>query len=218
MYLLGYIFPMPTISREQLPLVVGGVFLLALIGWYATTRPTPPLSEPTATTTPAAATTTPVGPATTTKPVGTSPKPLPPEQPFTLPAGATAIDAYAYVQNNSVYFRSLTGKTPLNVWDANANSFHRVGDFVTYPGNAVVGDCGAAPIYTYYSDNTRLYFYQVWRTPTFRSSTVEAVQDAKARDFELTGLTTATDGSTSYEVSYRKATSTCRMFLSKTAL
>lgn len=210
---------MPTLSKEHLPLIVGGLLMFALIGGYALTRPSSPVSEPTATTTPAAATTTPAGPGIATSTVvAPKQKTLPPEQPFVLPEGATAVDAYAYIQNDSVYFRSLTGKAPLNVWDANANSFHRVGDFMTYPGNAVVADCGAAPIYSYYSDNKRLYFYQVWRTPTFRSSTVEAVQGAKAKEFELTGLTTATDGSTLYEVNYRKATTTCRMFITKTPL
>lgn len=209
---------MPAFSKEQLPFMVGGLLLLALIGWYAATRPASPLSVPTATTTPAAATTTPPGTGTATS-TATVPKQktLPPEQPFVLPEGATAIDAYTYIQNNSVYFRSLTGKTPLNVWDANAASFHRVGDFMMYPGSAVVSDCGAAPLYSYYTDDKRLYFYQIWRTPTSRSSTVEAVMGAHAPTFAITGSTTSADRGTLYEVSYQQATTTCRLSLSKTA-
>ena len=209
-------------SPERLPLIIGGVLVLALIAWFFLNRPaaSPEDFISTATTTSTVATTTPTA-ATTTTVAPKKQKTLPPELPFVLPPGATAIDGYAYVENNSVYFRSLTGKAPLHVWDAKASTFHRVGSFMTYPGTAIVSDCGAAPLYTYYTDNKRLYFYQVWRTPTFRSSTVEAVPNIQATDFTVTGPRESTDGITLFEVNYRPpttATSTCRLYLSRTML
>lgn len=206
---------------SRTPFFLGGIVVLLAIAWFAT-RPVPATGEPVATSTPPTTATTTVAAGTSTPaaaaPAAAKPKTLPPEQPFVLPAGAVAVDEYSYVQNGNVYFRSLTGKSPLNVWDANAERFHRVADFMTYPGTAVVNDCGAAPMYTYYTDNRRLYFYQIWRAPTFRTSKVEAVVDAEAESFRITDATTSRDGSTLYTVGYQKATSTCMAYLSKTPL
>ena len=208
-------------QKNILALLCIGI-VLALVAWFVL-APTVPQETPetvgsveaggVASTTEAASSSTPaLGGAAT-------PKTLAPEQPFVLPAGATAIDGYAYIENGQVYFRSLTGKSALAVPNSDAESFARLSTFMTYPGSSVVSDCGVAPFYSYYGDDKQVYFYQVWRAPKFRSSTVEVIIGAKTEDFSITGTQTATDGSRLFEVGYEKAaTSTCKLFLSRATL
>lgn len=157
-----------------------------------------------------------VGSTTTTLPAPAQ-KTLPPEPAFVLPEGATAIDGYAYTEDNHVYFKSLTGKTPLAIQDANAERFKRLTDFITYPGTQVVTSCGAAPTYTFYGDSKRLYFYQVWRAPLFRTSRVEVVAGADPDEFSLSNMTDISVGKNRYTITYQpEATSTCALVIKKT--
>lgn len=207
---------MPT--PKQFLMVAGIVLVLAGIAWVAlATPPAPALPEPGAV--PGTASTTDLVATSSTAQLPTK-KTLAPETPFVLPPGAVAIDGYAYIENDLVYFRSLTGKTPLAIPNSDAESFTRLSNFMTYPGTEVVTACGAAPLYAYYGDDKHVYFYQVWRASTFRSSRVEVIIGAKTDDFRVTGLETATDGSHLYEVEYGKATatSTCKLSLSRTTL
>lgn len=200
---------------KNLLLVAGILLILAGIAWFVLTR-APAVPGPGVV--PGMASTT-DGLATSSPAIGTlKPKTLPPELPFTLPEGASAIDGYAFIQNDQVYFRSLTGAAPLAIPHSDAESFKRLSGFMTYPGTAVVNTCGAAPIYAYYGDKKQVYFYQVWRAPTFRSSTVEVIVDAKMQDFSITGLQTATEGNRLFEIGFEKATTTCKLFLSRTTL
>src|SRR3989344_706484 len=203
-------------SRKNTFVLIGIVIVLALAAWLLL-RPTPLQGVPggaeaggVALSTETAASSTPVEPP--------KQKTLPPEPPFVLPEGATAIDGYAFIENNQVYFRSLTGATPFAIPNSDAESFKRLSSFMKYPGSEVVGACGGAPIYSYYGDKKQVYFYQVWRTPTFRSSKVEVIIGAKTEDFRITGLQTATDGDRLFEVGYQKATTTCSLVLSRTIL
>jgi hypothetical protein len=150
----------------------------------------------------------------------TSKKELPPEPVFVLPEGAMAIDDYAYIENGAVYFKTLVaGNSPLPVLNADPKSFKRLQSFSTYPGSDVVRDCGASPIYTFYIDNYRPYFYQVWRAPEFRATQVDAMNGAKVQNFSVTSLTAANDGRTHFDIAYYKTgTSTCRLQLDQTRL
>lgn len=201
-----------SISKKQA--IIAGIIVIVLAGisWSVFIQPTPVIAPETGS---EQASTTETG----TQPVvvGTTPakKTLPPETPFVLPEGAVAVDEYAYTQDDVVYFRSLTGKNALAIPDAKADSFKRLAAFMTYPGTAVVSDCGAAPLYTYYGDEKRTYFYQIWRAPEFRSSQVEVIIGANPKKFEING-TTATDAESSFSVSYQKtASSTCALVLNK---
>jgi len=203
-------------SRKNAFVLIGIVVVLALATWLLF-QPTPLQGVPggeeagsVASTTETAASSTPVEPP--------KQKTLPPEPLFVLPEGATAIDGYAFIENNQVYFRSLTGAAPLAIPNSDAGSFTRLSDFMTYPGSEVVATCGGAPIYSYYGDEKQVYFYQVWRAPKFRSSKVEVIVGAKIEDFKVTGLQTATGGGRLFEVGYQKATTTCSLFLSRTTL
>jgi len=203
--------------KTKILVLLGGGAALALIAWVALTAFPGTAGDDGA---PHIASTTEATSSST--PVAEVPgqKTLPPEEPLMLPPGATAIDAYAYVKDGQVYFRSLTGKTPLDIPDSDAASFRRLSSFVTYPGTAIVEACGGTPLYAYYGDDRQVYFYQVWRTPRFRSSRVEVIIDAKTADFSITSPQTAMGGGHIYEVGYGKATATssCRLSLSRTTL
>ena len=206
-------------SQKNIPLIVGiGVLVLAMGALLVTqvlrAVPEAPWTEGTAGLASTTDTTVAFPPAAAIS----KKKTLAPEQPFVLPLGATAVDEYAFIQNDTVYFRSLTGKTPLAIPNSNAGSFKRLGDFVMYPGSDVVSECGAAPVYTYYGDEKQVYFYQVWRAPTFRSSQIEVIIGAQTENFKIIDVRTTTDGGRLFEVGYKKATTTCMLSLSRTTL
>ena len=149
----------------------------------------------------------------------TTSKGLLPELPFSLPSGSVAIDEYAFTTGEGIYFRSLTGKNPLQILNADAPSFSRLSDFSTYAANGVASDCGGNPIYTYYGDKRHVYFYQIWRTPTFRTSQIEVVVGTKKEDFDITDSGTATNGTHRFEVGHMTtASSTCLLMLTRTQL
>lgn len=197
------------ISRTHL--VIGGIVLLALIAAIATylyLKPSPteeivltPDGEAIATSTPSE---------------DTPRKGLPPEPAFTLPQGAEALDDYAYLMDDGVYFRSITSTEPLKIPDADAATFGRLAEFFTYTANNVQDDCGGTPIYTYYGDSKRIYFYQIWRAEHFRTSQIEVIVGAEEEDFRVTGMNTATDGVGQFEVTHKVATSTCLLTLKRT--
>jgi hypothetical protein len=145
----------------------------------------------------------------------TAQKTLPPEPVFILPEDAEMIDEYAYVYNTDVYFKPLIdANKPLSVPSGDPETFERLRDMMTYPGSAIVRDCGAAPTYTFYVDKHRPYFYQIWRAPKFRASHIDAMNGADASNFAITGSTSANDGRIFFEITYQKvATSTCRLIL-----
>jgi hypothetical protein len=185
------------------------VALLALWYWNGQTAVAPaPVDTGVATTT---------DDVVTEVPVSTVPKPktLPPEPAFTLPAGATALDDYAFILDGQVYFRSITSGKALAIPNSDADSFTKLSPFTTLPGQEVVSDCGVSGSYGYYADDKNVYFYQFWRAPKFRSSTVEVVVGADEETFKVTGVTTATDNNQILKVSYEKATTTCKYILSK---
>src|SRR3989344_5378075 len=203
--------------RKNTLVLIGVVVALALATWLLF-QPTPLQGVPGGEEAGSVASTTKTVASSTPVLEPPKQKTLPPEPPFVLPEGATAIDGYAFIENNQVYFRSLTGATPFAIPNSDAESFKRLSSFMKYPGSEVVGACGGAPIYSYYGDKKQVYFYQIWRTPTFRSSKVEVIVGANTKDFNITGLLTATDGNRLFEVGYQKATTTCSLVLSRTTL
>lgn len=139
---------------------------------------------------------------------------LPPEPEFVLPEGATAIDDYAFVDKGIVYMRSLVDAgQPLKVPTADPETFRRLQAFSYYSDGNVVRDCGASPMFTYYTDKKRPYFYQAWRAPEFRASQIDAMVGANVGNFAVTGPTTATDGNANFKIVYEKATATCTLLL-----
>ena len=143
-----------------------------------------------------------------------TPEGLPAEPAFQLPAGATAIDDYVFVQNGQVFVRSLTNPEPLAIPGALANSFEGLTSFMVSSDLRVVASCGAAGSYKFYGDEKNLYFYQYWRAPEFRSSKFERVADSDPAAFKRVTDTSFMDGNRTIEVSFQKATTTCSYVLS----
>ncbi|HYD92947.1 MAG TPA: hypothetical protein VEB18_00600 [Candidatus Paceibacterota bacterium] len=202
------------LSQKQLILAALAVVIVLGIAWFVS-QPTPATAPESNTPETVATTTETTGTETETPRVGGGV--LPPELPFVLPQGATRVDEYSYIENNTVFFRSLTGNAALAVPDADAETFKRLNDFTAYTGANVIANCGAAPQYAFYVDNTRAYFYQVWRTPSFRATQVDAMIGTNPDRFRITGATTSTDGNTDFTITYRTTDSgTCRLFLEQT--
>lgn len=211
MVVYGMLFFMKTITQKQA--LIGGVVIIVALAavWYWNGTP---VSAPTDTLIDTASTTDQVA-TTTPAPVTSKPKGLPPEPVFVLPEGATAIDDYAFIQNGKVYFRSLTGKNALAIPNSDAESFQALSNIIMFPGEQIVTDCGEAGSYAYYADDKQVYFYQFWRAPKFRSSTIEVIVGADMDTFKVSGETVAKSGSDLLKVSYDKATTTCKFKLSK---
>jgi hypothetical protein len=201
-------------TKKRMQIIIGAAVII-LVGagafWLSLSShiPTPAESlEPVATTTPEEM---PLAPAAPVK------KGLPVEPAFTLPEDATAVDDYAFLVDDTVYFRSLTSVNPLAIPNSDAGSFEKLTPFMTYQGSAIVKDCGASGTYGYYADDGQVYFYQFWRAPEFRSSRIEVIVGAKKKDFEVTGPLTAEDRKHEFSVAYRQAaTSTCEYYLNRT--
>lgn len=143
-------------------------------------------------------------------------KQLPPEPVFVLPPEAIAVDDYAFLFEGRAYFRSLTSTSSLAIPDSDADTFKRIADFVTYPGEAILKECGTAGTYTYYEDRNRVYFYQFWRAPKFRSSKVEVLADVAPEDFIVDDVGSASASDRRVVVNYEVATSTCWYVLIRT--
>jgi hypothetical protein len=185
-------------------LLVAAVFFGGRIQQYLfnDTEPLPLLAG--ATTTPQQATTTRTTPKNT----------LPPEPEFVLPENAKAIDDYAFTLDSRVYFKSITNKKPLEIMDAVADAFDDLTPFILYPHAESM--CGTNPVYKFYGDGRRTYFYQIWRAPLFRTTQIEVIVKADPNTFQSTGATTATDGKVRYTIGHQKvATSTCALVISK---
>lgn len=140
---------------------------------------------------------------------------LPAEPVFTLPDGAQAIDDYSFIQNDQVYFRSLTSPNPLAIPNSDAGTFERLTPFMVSPDLTIVAACGASGSYAFYSDAKSLYFYQYWRAPEFRSSQIEVVANIAPKDFEKLSDTLYSDGENEFKIGYKKATTTCSYILQR---
>jgi hypothetical protein len=199
-----------TKTHRNLLVLVGVLLALALIGWF-TLRSSP--AAPVAETPGTASSTVPLEPDTTSITPGAPP---PPEVPYVLSEKATAIDAYAFVEEGAVYFRPVTKSSPLLVLQASPSTFKPITDPTTYPGSEVVADCGAAPTYLFYADWKDTYFYQLWRTPTFRASKVERLMVPPSK-FSMITPRTVSDGTSRYTVTYEKAAQgSCKLVLEST--
>jgi hypothetical protein len=129
------------------------------------------------------------------------------------PTTGTSVDAYSYTDSGAVFFKSVTSTSTLAIPGANADTFHRITDFMTYPDQEVADKCGAKGEYAYYADKNRVYFYQVWKTPKFRASKVEVIIDEKEATFKVLSPVTAEGATMKYVVGYQVATSTCQYVL-----
>lgn len=208
---------MENISKKQKLLIGGGVLVIILVlvaAWFWGAKPA---EAPVTGETPGETATTTDETGTVSTPVVGKPNTLPEEPAFTLPEGAVALDEYAFILNDQVFFRSLTSKEPLAIPNSDAKSFEKISDFTTLPGDEVVADCGISGTYGFYADRKQVYFYQYWRAPKFRSSAIEVIVGADKDEFKVTGRTTATSGKDLIKVSYEKATTSCAYKLSKVA-
>ena len=212
---------MPTISKEHIVIAAGVVLVSAVIIWLILSGTFSFQGASLVKNEPMASTTDPVvGTTTQILPPAPAPKKkgLPPEPVFTLPESAVAIDEYAFVDGGAVYFRPVAGEDPLLVQTADPDSFRSVQPPSVYPGSDVVRDCGAAPIYAFYVDGRRPYFYQVWRAPEYRAERVDVMNGADVENFSITSLTSATDGKIRFDIGYKLSTTTCRLILNQTVL
>lgn len=132
-------------------------------------------------------------------------------------ANITTVGDYAYIQAGKAYFRSVTGKEDLPIPNSDAATFRSIVDFVTYPSSStIVAECGGVGGYGVYADINVAYFYQVWRTPLFTASKIEAVPISSPNSFAALGNGSFTDGSTIFNVNYYITdTRTCRFTLDK---
>lgn len=142
---------------------------------------------------------------------------LPPEPVFELPEGAVAISDYAFVVDDVVYLRSIKTSTSFAVPDSDARSFKSLSAFETYATPDVIETCGDAGQYTFYGDVKNLYFYQVWRTPTFRSSQIEVVAGSDPQKFRSLGDSTYTNGADTFTLGFKMSGEVCVYFLEKVA-
>lgn len=102
-----------------------------------------------------------------------------------LPEGATAIDKHAFTDENGVQFLSITSNSMLAIPDADPDTFKRITDFMTSPDPAIKSTCGVSGNYAFYADSKRVYFYQFWLAPKFRTSRVEVIAGAKQSTFSV---------------------------------
>lgn len=210
---------MTNIRSSHVAIIAGLIILVAFfVFWQSTPQGGSVQEEGTATTTNASSTVQ-TGSSDTPPPSPPQKEKLPPEPTFVLPEGATNLDEYAFVDTGTIYFRSLVSTTThLKVPGADPASFRRLQDLSVFPGSEVIRDCGAAPRYTFYVDKRQPYFYQIWRAPEFRSSQIDAMVGADADSFVVTGATTAQDDQTRFDMTYKKATSTCVLLLNQAPL
>ena len=213
---------MQTVPKKYVPFIAGGaIIVLALVIWMLSSGTTLFQEGIIAGNEPVASTTDPVvGTTTQILPPAPAPKKkgLPPEPVFVLPEGAITLDEYAFIDGGAVYFRPVAGDDPLLVQTANPASFRSVQPPSVYPGSDVVRDCGAAPIYAFYVDGRRPYFYQVWRAPEYRVNQVDVMNGADVKNFSVTSLTSATDSHIRFDIGYKLGTTTCRLILNQTLL
>lgn len=132
-----------------------------------------------------------------------------------MPAGAHPIDDYSFTDAEGVHFLSITSTSSLAIPDADAASFKRTTGFMTFPGSAVVNDCGVSGSFAFYTDVNRVYFYQRWLTPQFRTSRVEVIAGAKPETFKVVNPTSFLDGTRSLSLTYEVSTSTCLYAIQK---
>lgn len=111
----------------------------------------------------------------------------------TMPKDAVAIDEHAFTDKNGVQFLSITGTSTLAIPGADTATFKRITDFMTSPDPAIKSSCGIAGKYAFYSDKNRVYFYQLWFAPKFRTSRVEVIADAKPETFKVVDSTNFLD-------------------------
>lgn len=140
---------------------------------------------------------------------------LPPEPKFVLPDGATAVNDYAFIADGEVYLRSIKSTDSFAVPDSDAATFRSLDTFKTFVTDDIVRDCGGGGQYTFFGDSKHLYFYQVWRTPSFRSSQIEVVVGSDAGSFGVLGDHRYTDGANTFTLDYKVSSSTCVYFLDK---
>lgn len=208
---------MENMTKKQKVLIgVGALVIIVAVGiaWFWGAKPA---SAPVTGENPDQVATTTDETGATGTPIVGKPNTLPTEPEFTLPEGAVALDAYAFILDNQVFFRSLTNKEPLAIPNSDAKTFEKISDFTTLPGDDIVQDCGISGTYGFYADRKQVYFYQYWRAPKFRSSSIEIIVGADKEDFKVTGRTTAVSGKDLIKVEYEKATTTCAYQLSKVA-
>lgn len=202
-------------TKKKAVIGIGIALLVVLLGalWFMGTSkveaPVENLPEEVATTTTQ---------TNTPPPVVQRPDTLPPEPSFTLPAGATAIDDYAYILDGQVYFRSITSPNPLAIPNSDAQTFEKLSEFTTLPSTDVVADCGISPTYGFYGDKGSVYMYEIWRAPKFRSSTIQVIVGADKDTFEVPERTIALSDGQMLKVGYQKATTTCSLNLTKVSL
>lgn len=132
-----------------------------------------------------------------------------------LPMGATNVDDLSFTLEDEVYFRGSFGTSTVQIPDGDADSFAQLSDIMTFPDPAISEQCGAPGRYAFYGDRKRVYFYQVWQTPTFRSTKVEAVKDIRKGEFSLTSPVSIEGGSVAYDLSLEVASGTCAYILTK---
>lgn len=140
---------------------------------------------------------------------------LPPEPAFELPEGAVAVSDYAFVADNVVYLRSVKTSASFAVPDSDASTFKSLSSFETYSTPEVLETCGGAGQYTFYGDVKHLYFYQVWRTPTFRSSQIEVVAGSDSNKFKSLGDHRYTDGTDTFTLQFKMSGGVCVYFLQR---
>lgn len=132
-----------------------------------------------------------------------------------LPQGAINVDDLSFTLNDGVYFRGSFGTSTVQIPDGDADSFARLSDIMTFSDPETSEQCGAPGRYAFYGDRKRVYFYQVWQTPTFRSTKVEAVKDIRMREFSLTSPLSIKGGTVAYDLSLEVASGTCAYILTK---
>lgn len=127
-----------------------------------------------------------------------------------LPPTAVAVDEWAFVDGNDVYFRSVMGTSTVKIPGAKGRSFVRLSERIVNEDPQVVADCSGVGNYAFYGDSKLLYMNQIWDTPRFQATKIEALREIDRDSFTLTSPTTFTAGGFTYDVKHTVGTTTCR--------
>lgn len=127
-----------------------------------------------------------------------------------LPETAVAVDDWAFVDGDDVYFRSVMGTSTVKIPGAKGESFVRLTDRIEHQDPQVVADCSGIGNYAFYGDSKVLYLQQIWDTPRFQATKIEALREIDRATFASTGPTSFTAGGLTYDVKHTVGTTTCR--------
>lgn len=126
-----------------------------------------------------------------------------------IPKTAISLDGHAFVDESGVYLRSSFGTSSMKIPDADPESFRILSPFVEFGNEEIVAQCKGPGNYGFYGDKKKVYFFQVWSTPSFGKTKIEVRKELNPDTFAAAGPHTFTDGVQTVTIGYEFGTTTC---------